>query len=174
MSSAPEHAFESSIRFEPERIHAAAIYCSDGRWGLHCDEFLHQSLKLPRYDRLAVPGGAACMAGHFDAVREGDAVVEQLRFLLKVHELERMVLIAHEGCAFYSTWLHISLNDLRARQQADLSRAAHLIRKLDRRLAIDAYYAYARERRVIFEQVDVQDPVNVVAGAHQHWVEQRD
>ena len=35
---------------------AAAVYCSDGRFGEHVDDFLHNALKLPRYDRLAVPG----------------------------------------------------------------------------------------------------------------------
>ena len=48
--------FESSLRFDENRIHAAAIYCSDGRYGEQFDDFLHSGLKLPRYDRLAVPG----------------------------------------------------------------------------------------------------------------------
>ena len=75
--------YQSSVRFDENRIRAAAIYCSDGRFGEQCDDFLHNALQLPRYDRLAVPGGAACLAGHFLAHREEDALVEQLRFLIR-------------------------------------------------------------------------------------------
>ena len=47
---------------------AAAVYCSDGRYGEHMDDFLHNCLGLPRYDRVAIPGGAgkvtlACHSG---------------------------------------------------------------------------------------------------------------
>ena len=75
-------AYESSVRFDGNRIRAAAIYCSDGRFGEQFDDFLHNALMLPRYDRLAVPGGAASLAGHFLAFREEDALLEQLRFLI--------------------------------------------------------------------------------------------
>ena len=57
--------FGSSEQFDENRVGAAAVYCSDGRYGEHFDGFLHNALKLPRYDRLALPGGAACLAGHF-------------------------------------------------------------------------------------------------------------
>ena len=86
--------YDSIVPFDSARIGAAALYCSDGRWGEAFDDFLH-ALELPRYDRLAVPGGAACLAGHFDAHREEDAVLAQLEFLINVHELRRVVLIAH-------------------------------------------------------------------------------
>ena len=54
--------FVSQTPFDHQRIGAAAVYCSDGRYGEQMDEFLHQGLGLPRYDRVAVPGGAACLA----------------------------------------------------------------------------------------------------------------
>ena len=40
--------YESPTRYEQARIHAAAIYCSDGRVGEQIDEFLHHGLGLPR------------------------------------------------------------------------------------------------------------------------------
>ena len=55
------------------RIHAASIYCSDGRFGEQMDEFLHQGLGLPRYDRLAVPGGPACCSGELSVFWEATA-----------------------------------------------------------------------------------------------------
>lgn len=54
---------ESSVRYEKARIHAAALYCSDGRVGAHFDDSLHNGLSLPRYDRVSLPGGPACLAG---------------------------------------------------------------------------------------------------------------
>src|SRR5205814_5180899 len=98
--------WRSSLPFMPERIGAAAIYCSDGRYNEQFDEFLHQRLGLPRYDRVVVPGGAACLAGDISAWRDEEAVVEQLRFLIVSHELERIVLIAHKACGFYLKKLH--------------------------------------------------------------------
>ena len=104
----PQPVYDSAIPFDAARMGAAAVYCSDGRFGEQCDDFLHNALGLPRYDRLAVPGGAACLAGYFATYREEDAVLEQLKFLIEVHELRRVVLIAHQDCAFYTTRLEVS------------------------------------------------------------------
>lgn len=136
--------FESSARFDPNRIGAAAVYCSDGRFGEHFDEFLHNALQLPRYDRLALPGGAACLAGHFLAFRDEEALVDQLRFLIRVHGLERVVLVAHQDCAFYSERLHVPPGQLEARQQEDIHAAMARIRSLARSLEVDAYFARKR------------------------------
>jgi hypothetical protein len=136
--------FESSARFDPNRIGAAAVYCSDGRFGEHFDEFLHNALQLPRYDRLALPGGAACLAGHFLAFREEEALVEQLRFLIRVHGLERVVLVAHQDCAFYTERLHVAPDQLQARQWQDIQAAAERVRSFDRSLVVDAFFARKR------------------------------
>src|SRR5690606_37714832 len=88
--------YTSSIPFSANRVRAAAVYCSDGRFGEQVDQLLHDGLDLPCYDRLAVPGGAACLAGHFSAYREEEAVLEQLRFLVTIHKLQRLVLVAHQ------------------------------------------------------------------------------
>src|SRR5258708_36282290 len=55
--------YRSSIPYDTERIGAAAVYCSDGRFGEQVDDLIFNALNLPRYDRLAIPGGAACLAG---------------------------------------------------------------------------------------------------------------
>jgi hypothetical protein len=133
--------YESSTRFDENRIHAAAIYCSDGRFGDHFDEFLHNSLGLPRYDRLAVPGGAACLAGHFLAFREEEGVAEQLRFLVKVHGIQRVVLVAHQDCAFYTQRLHVSPLQIETQQREDIQTAARRIRSFAPGLVVDAFFA---------------------------------
>jgi len=50
--------FQSSHPFVVDRIRAAAVTCSDGRWGAQIDDFIETGLALPRYDRVAIPGGA--------------------------------------------------------------------------------------------------------------------
>lgn len=143
--------YRSDSPYEAERIGAAAVYCSDGRLGDQFDDFLHHALRLPRYDRLAVPGGAACLAGHFSTWREEEAAINQLRFLVEVHGLRRVVLIAHEGCAFYTERLHVSMLGLLERQHEDLAKAVRRVSDLRLDLEVDAYFARLDGDAVAFE-----------------------
>jgi hypothetical protein len=154
MPSDNEHIYESSVRFDSNRIRAAAVYCSDGRFGEQFDDLIQNALQLPRYDRLAVPGGSACLARHFKTYREDEGVFEQLRFLINVHGLEQVVLIAHENCAFYSERLQISPLQLESQQREDIRKAGERVRSLSRTLAVRAFFARTyRGDRVQFEAV---------------------
>src|SRR5712671_2862235 len=116
--------FTSTFRWNNERIHAMALYCSDGRWGESFDEFCHKYLLIPRYDRWAVPGGPAWLVPRETGGDLHQATRTQLDFLIRVHELERIVLITHYGCAFYRELLQqppehcvaAQLDDLRTAQ----------------------------------------------------------
>ena len=145
--------FESSLDFDPNRVRAVAVYCSDGRFCEQVDELLHQNLQLPRYDRLAVPGGAACLAGHFETYREEEAIVEQLQFLLTVHQVRRVVLIAHDGCAYYSERLRVSALQRESKQRDDMLKAIRRVRTLDFDLDVQAYFARLDGSKVRFELV---------------------
>src|SRR5437868_9592749 len=96
----PVPVFHSTEPWPPERSGALALYCSDGRWGEGFDEFCHRHLQIPRYDRWAVPGGPGWLAASEDSPLI-HAARQQLDFLVKAHELERIVLITHYGCAWY-------------------------------------------------------------------------
>ncbi len=136
--------FVSSAPFEPERVHAVAIYCSDGRYGDAIDEFLHRHLGLPNYDRLAIAGGPAWLSG---------MVRDQLDFLVGAHALRRAVLIAHYGCAYY---LHRHMGDadgVLPIQIQDLHDAAGTLRNWHSALRIEAYLARAAGGRVQFEPI---------------------
>src|ERR1041384_5124743 len=98
----PLAVFTSTERWQPERIGALALYCSDGRWGEAFDEFCHKHLQIPRYDRWAVPGGPAWLASSQDEPVFFQAARQQIDFLVRVHELELIVLITHFGCAHYT------------------------------------------------------------------------
>ena len=106
------------IPYVSERIHAAALYCSDGRVGEHFDDFLTKGLGMPRVDRLCLPGGPASLAGHAEAHVEQQGAVDALGFLIEAHGLDRVVLIQHEGCAFYTARLGLD--------GAGIRRLAHL------------------------------------------------
>jgi hypothetical protein len=147
--------FESGVRFDERRVRAAAVYCSDGRWGEQVDDLLHNALNLPRYDRLAIPGGAACLAGHFATYREEEGVLAQLRFLVAVHRLEQLVLIAHENCAFYTERLHISPLQMESRQREDMQKAIRRVRGFGGHVRVLAYLARLRDGVVRFEPVDL-------------------
>jgi hypothetical protein len=140
--------------FDPHRVGAAAVYCSDGRFGEQMDEFLHQGLGLPRYDRVAVPGGAACLAGRGGGSwQQRAALEEQLSFLIREHALRRVVLIAHAGCAFYKdAWT--AWRSVEQQQAADLAAAAQSIRFWNPTVEVQAYFARPVARRVTFELRD--------------------
>jgi len=147
------HSFVSSLPFDGARIHAASIYCSDGRVGEQIDEFLHEGLHLPRYDRLAMPGGPACYAG---GVWEGHAAERQLDFLFGVHGLERLVLIAHQGCAFYGEWLKVPPEQLEQRQMEDVRKAAARIRQAHPTLAVESYFLRRSESQMWFDPIETE------------------
>jgi hypothetical protein len=147
--------FVSSVPFEETRIRAASLYCSDGRYGEQFDDFLHNALALPRYDRLAVPGGPACLTGRLDVFWEGHSTQQGLDFLAAVHGLERLVLVQHQGCAFYREWLKVREDELEARQIEDLHKAAELMRRRHPELRVDAFFARRLEGEVRFEPVSL-------------------
>ena len=145
--------FESRTPYEPTRIHAAAIYCSDGRLGEHFDVFLSQGLKLPRYDRLALPGGPAALADHPETRLEHAAVVDELKFLVEVHGLDRVVLIQHQNCAFYTSRLGLQGFDVEKVQRDDIARAAEFVRRITKVDRVDAYFARELHRHIRFEEI---------------------
>src|SRR2546421_3588237 len=91
----PMAAYHATEIWHPERIGALALYCSDGRWGEAFDEFCHKCLHIPRYDRWVVPGGPVWLLPRERTRDFHQTEREQLDFLVRVHGLERIVLITH-------------------------------------------------------------------------------
>ena len=147
--------FVSQLPYQTQRMHAAAIYCSDGRVTEQYDDFLLNGLKLPRYDRVALPGGPACLAGYSRAAIAEAGVLDELKFLVEAHELQRVVLIQHEDCAFYKVRLETPLQSLEQLQKADLIRAAYMVRQIVDVPQIEGYFARRTDSGVAFEQVEI-------------------
>jgi hypothetical protein len=139
--------------WNPGRVGALAMYCCDGRWGEAFDDFCHRRLLIPRYDRMAVPGGPVCLLPH----DSGDALCrgfwEQLEFLVRAHELRRIVLIAHYGCAYYAEMLQAGPEECLSAQVEDLQVAAKSLRQWYPGVAVEAYLAMLRGLIVSFHEV---------------------
>jgi hypothetical protein len=133
--------YVSPTPYRAERIYAAAVYCSDGRIGDQIDEFLHHGLGFPRYDRLVCPGGPAALSGRLLALWDARGVEEQMRFLVQIHDINTVVLVAHEGCAYYAHRLGVPPERTEAEQRHDLNTAARAILKLAPGLTVMQYLA---------------------------------
>ncbi len=145
--------YSAKLPYSSDRIRAAAIYCSDGRVGQHFDEFLIEHLRLPRYDRVALPGGPACLASHVRAYVSEQGVLSELKFLVEAHGVERIVLLAHENCAFYTSRLHLEGAAIERRQREDLAKAARLIYQSTGVPNIDCFFSRLSGEQVLFEDV---------------------
>jgi hypothetical protein len=145
--------FESTIPYSSRRIRVAAVYCSDGRFGEQFDEFLRHTLDTELCDRLAVPGGPASLRRDPGSLPEDSrGILDQLAFLVRAHELQRVILIAHEPCAFYRERLGVPDDSQHARQARDLKEAAQVVGALAS-LQVDLVTARVENDRVRFEPV---------------------
>lgn len=150
----PLSVFTSMERWHPERIGALALYCSDGRWGEAFDEFCHRHLLIPRYDRWAVPGGPAWLALGSEGGEFSRSAREQLDFLVHAHELERIVLITHFGCAYYGHRLNRDPKECLPAQIEDVRRAAETLRRSYDGMRVETYLAMRTGNCLSFHQLD--------------------
>jgi hypothetical protein len=153
----PMAAYHATERWHPDRIGALALYCSDGRWGEAFDEFCHRYLQIPRYDRWAVPGGPSWLAGHPEDSDLLDAARTQLDFLVQAHDLERIVLITHYGCAWYGQRLELPPDECLPSQTDDVRSAASTLRSWYPTLEVEAYLAMRTHDWFSFHQLDIED-----------------
>jgi hypothetical protein len=151
-----EVVFKSPHVFDEHRIHAASVYCSDGRWGENFDDFNYDHLKLLRYDRVAVPGGPATLARSGNA--SFDVARAHMELLIVAHGLTRVCLIQHDDCAYYLQKLGVDPAELKKIQAEDLARAAENVLEIDKSLSVEAYLAVrtgAKRDAVQFEAVSL-------------------
>lgn len=85
-------------------ITALAVSCSDGRLAGPVDDFIRGDLGIERCDRIALPGGPGSLIER-DGIDGPRGVLGELVFLVTAHELDRVILIAHSGCAAYEVRL---------------------------------------------------------------------
>jgi hypothetical protein len=147
-------AFASHIPFNVERVGAAAVYCSDGRYGDQMDDFLHHGRGWPRYDRVALPGGPAVWSGQLAVLWDEYTLKKYLEFLVRSHQLTQLALIGHENCGFYRHWLNVPAEQIEQRQHDDLRSARQRIGQALPGLAVHTFFARRKGDGVHFDVVE--------------------
>lgn len=96
------------------------------------------------------------LAGRLAAFEESRGVLEQVRFLIRVHGLRQVVLIAHDRCAYYRERLGVAPAELEGEQDRDLDLAAWAVRRMEPAVQVQAFFARLVEQRIRFEPVALQ------------------
>ena len=113
----------------PDRPSTLVIACSDGRLQEATDEFLAHHVKVTRYDRFYVPGGAGALAASGRDFLRAQQIRRECRYLVELHAVRQIVLLFHgptvdgplaAACADYRRKLPwASVAALRERQEQD-------------------------------------------------------
>jgi len=134
------------------------VHCSDHRFQAGIREFLNKGLNLDEhYDLLIMPGGPQCLTLLEYLPKFAWAGRKWFRFLVENHELNRLILIAHQDCGWYKSLpLHLhSSAEPRQRQEEDLRRAHRSLRADFPLLHIELYYAgWDANDRVTVEPIE--------------------
>lgn len=155
--SAGEPLHESSLPWTSGRPAALIICCVDGRWFPHVVQFARERLGAGELtDFMAVPGGAEPLTLLDLIPKDFNFFKRRIESLVEAHGTRRIIAIAHQDCAWYKTRkLGPFTLDLRARQLADLRRAARGLRELLPDVRVETYFARldGELARVVFEAV---------------------
>jgi hypothetical protein len=149
----PRTPFIASTPYEAAHPNALALYCSDGRF-THSVEELLRSLGHARLDTLTMPGGPGLFNLWIAGMNDSTAIAAAARFLIEGHRLQRVIVIAHDGCGYYRK--HFPGHppaEVRQRQEDDLRIASRALEHIRSGVRVDAFYARVVEGRVAFEPV---------------------
>ena len=152
----PAANYQSSLTWDPQRPETLVISCVDGRWYQHVQEFARVHLGAgQRTDFMAVPGGIEPLTLADITPKDFNFFRRRLEALVEAHSTRRIVAIAHQDCAWYRAVTSGS-SDLRAKQVADLRRAAALMREMFEHVVVEIYFARRGEangKTVVFDAV---------------------
>lgn len=136
--------YQPSSKISRADTDVLVVHCSDHRFQAALYEFLNLGLNLnENYDLLVIPGGPQCLTLIEYLPKFSWASWKWFRFLLEAHAPKRIILIAHEDCGWYKSLpfhLHAS-SEPRRRQEEDLRRVRHALRKDFPDLTVELYYA---------------------------------
>jgi hypothetical protein len=135
-------------------VTALAIYCSDGRFRGLTEQMIHDGLKIPHSDLFVVPGGPGWLSLAMYNHKECDVASRWVDTLIRIHNLTRIVLVAHEDCAFYKEkCADATPLEIQQHQVADLQAARDRIVRLGHSVEVELYYADIVNTRVQFKRV---------------------
>ncbi len=141
--------FTSTTPYDNPHVAAVAVYCSDGRFIRQTQQFLYDSLHLHHCDHVAIPGGPATLASP-DIYADS---FEQLIFLVNAHDLEKIILIAHEDCGFYKAILNLVGQNQIPQQISDIKLAIQKLHQTKPSLIIEPYMASITNNSISFSPI---------------------
>jgi hypothetical protein len=151
----PSFQLDSTIQRGHNQI--LVIHCGDYRFQGAFHEFLNRVLNLKEtYDLLVIPGGPQSLTLVEYLPKYSWASWKWFRFFVEKHEIRRLILIQHQDCAWYHTLpLHLHAStELRARQEQDLRRVIHTLKRDYPDLRVELYYAgFDAADRVVIEGI---------------------
>ncbi|MCS6936926.1 MAG: hypothetical protein NZ610_05750 [Candidatus Bipolaricaulota bacterium] len=146
-----ESVYRSQAPFAERESAVLVIACTSNAFLPYTREFLERHLGLPEgsYDLLAVPGGGQFLLLTEYLPKFAWVGHRWIKFLVERHRLRRVIVIAHQDCAWYSEERFIPPflqrlgvgRSLKDRQREDLREIVQALRQLSLPIAIEAYYA---------------------------------
>ena len=153
-----DQAYVTELPWNPQRPEAVVITCVDGRWYRHFQEFAKVHLEAGiGTDFMAVPGGIEPMTLADDVPKDFNFFRRRLEALIEAHGTRRIVVIAHQDCAWYRAQMTAATPEaIRRKQIADMRRAAAWLRARFPGITVEPYFARlsgTSPEKVVFESV---------------------
>jgi hypothetical protein len=153
-----EPVYVANLPWDAARPQTVVVTCVDGRWYRHFQEFAREHLKAgPCTDFMAVPGGIEPMTLADDVPKDFNFFRRRLEALVDAHGTSRIVVIAHQDCAWYRAQMGAASADvMRAKQVADMRRAATWMRARFKGVVVEPYFARLSGKspdQVVFDAV---------------------
>lgn len=131
---------------------ALILHCSDPRFQMAFRDFIAQELKIHHYAPLVVPGSVSAIGVQDLEPKYFETLYEQLKLLVGLNKVPRVVIINHEGCRAYEGLKgfflarRVSITD---QQQKDLLAAGRLFNDLLPESHVELYYAQLSDNKAI-------------------------
>ena len=156
-----EPAFKSDLPWaQAPDAECLVLVCGDCHYLPHIDRFILEGLKLANYYIVAVPGGVQWLALPDILPKHNKVARGLVEFLVKRHNVKRIVCIAHEDCGAYNdsqvmgAIAHLATGKTVAEHQIDQLRTAGRFLTDTFGVIVELYYASVAGSEVQFHKVE--------------------
>src|SRR5688572_17029378 len=129
------------------------VHCSDPRYQPHFQRFLKEDLGIARYALLAIPGGVQTLTLVDYLPKFGWSGWRWLKFLDKIAQPTRVILITHDDCRWYVDNGFARVEAAADVQAEDLRRVRRAFIDRFGSVQVDLYYAALGNGTARFEKV---------------------
>lgn len=160
---ATEPVFRSTLPIpQPGKADTLVIMCNSWEWRRHTQEFLATALHITEYDQVAIPGGVQWLALPDILPKHNKVARWMTEYLVRKHNLSRVVCIAHEDCSAYEDHstlgaiAHVVTGKSVFDHQIDQLRSAARVITESLGVPVELYYASSENGAVVFHKVELQ------------------